>query len=130
MNYLDAFAGIGGFALGAYWAGLRFDRHYFSEIDKYAESVYQKRFPDAIPLGDIQKIHLTGVDREVEYGDEQYITMGAVIVSGYHSDLYDELYKGWVRREKNTYTAGALPRTEVLWMKGVDLGLFGGTKDE
>jgi DNA adenine methylase len=55
-------------------------------------------------------------------------TKGAVIVSGYHSDLYDELYKGWVRREKNTYADGALPRTEVLWMKGInlDMELFGG----
>jgi site-specific DNA-cytosine methylase len=38
-------------------AGVRFDEHYFSEIDKYAISVYEKRFPDAIPLGDIAKIN-------------------------------------------------------------------------
>jgi DNA-cytosine methyltransferase len=82
MNYLDAWAGIGGFALGAYWAGVRFDRYYFSETDKYAESVYQKRFPDAIPLGDIRKIHLTGTDREVKYGDEKYIPQGDWIISG------------------------------------------------
>ena len=54
--YLDLFSGIGGFALGAYWAGLRFDYHYFSEIDDYAIKVYQRRFPDAIGLGDITKI--------------------------------------------------------------------------
>jgi DNA adenine methylase len=51
---------------------------------------------------------------------------GAVIVSGYHSELYDELYKGWIRREKSTYADGALPRTEILWMRGMILepGLF------
>jgi DNA (cytosine-5)-methyltransferase 1 len=54
--YLDLFSGIGGFALGAYWAGLRFDKHYFSEVDDYAVSVYQKRFSDSIPLGDIRGI--------------------------------------------------------------------------
>jgi DNA (cytosine-5)-methyltransferase 1 len=54
--FLDLFAGIGGFALGAYWAGLRFDRHYFSEVDDYAIRVYQQRFPDAEPLGDIRAI--------------------------------------------------------------------------
>lgn len=54
--YLDLFSGIGGFALGAYWAGLRFDGHYFSEVDEYAIRVYQKRFPDAIGLGDIRNI--------------------------------------------------------------------------
>ena len=54
--FLDLFSGIGGFALGAYWAGLRFDNHYYSEVDNYAIRVYQQRFPDAIGLGDICKI--------------------------------------------------------------------------
>jgi DNA (cytosine-5)-methyltransferase 1 len=54
--YLDLFSGIGGFALGAYWAGLQFDYHYFSEIDDYAIKVYQRRFPDAVGLGDIKNI--------------------------------------------------------------------------
>lgn len=56
MFFLDLFAGIGGFALGAEWAGLQFDGHYFSEVDPYAIRVYQARFPDAIPLGDIRGI--------------------------------------------------------------------------
>jgi DNA (cytosine-5)-methyltransferase 1 len=56
VNYLDLFSGIGGFALGAYWAGWRFDRHYFSEIDPWCCRLYQQRFPDAVPLGDITKI--------------------------------------------------------------------------
>lgn len=56
-NFLDLFSGIGGFALAAYWANLRFDNHYFSEIDPYAVKLYQKRFPEAIPLGDITKIN-------------------------------------------------------------------------
>jgi len=57
VNYLDLFSGIGGFALGAYWAGMRFDNHYFSEIEPYAVELYQKRFPDAIALGDIKEIN-------------------------------------------------------------------------
>ena len=56
MNYLDLFSGIGGFSLGAYWAGMRFENHYFSEVDEYAIEVYRQRFPGAIPLGDITKI--------------------------------------------------------------------------
>lgn len=56
MYFLDLFSGIGGFALGAYWAGLRFDGHYFSEVDDYAIRVYRRRFPDAVGLGDIRNI--------------------------------------------------------------------------
>lgn len=56
MNYLDLFSGIGGFALGAYWAGFKAENHFYSEIDKYAIDIYQKRFPDSIYLGDIKKI--------------------------------------------------------------------------
>lgn len=42
--------------MGAYWAGMKFDNHYFSEVEPFAVELYQKRFPDAIPLGDITKI--------------------------------------------------------------------------
>lgn len=56
LHYIDLFSGIGGFALGAYWARIRFDKHYFSEVDKYCVELYQKRFPDAIALGDVTKI--------------------------------------------------------------------------
>lgn len=57
LNYLDLFSGIGGFALGAYWAGFRCDNHYFSDIEPCAVKLYQQRFHDAIPLGDIAKIN-------------------------------------------------------------------------
>ena len=55
--FLDLFSGIGGFALAAYWAGLRFDKHYFSEVDDYAIKLYQRRFPEAIALGNIKNIN-------------------------------------------------------------------------
>jgi DNA (cytosine-5)-methyltransferase 1 len=56
MYFLSLCAGIGGFDLAAYRAGLRFDGHYFSEVDRYAIDVFQKRFPESIPLGDIRRI--------------------------------------------------------------------------
>jgi len=52
---------------------------------------------------------------------------GAVIVSGYPSDLYEEIYAGWIRAEREGTAWGATghrPKTEVLWMRGIDLGLF------
>jgi DNA adenine methylase len=41
---------------------------------------------------------------------------GKVIVSGYHSKLYDEIYSGWRRVERKALADGALDRIEVLWM--------------
>lgn len=41
---------------------------------------------------------------------------GKVIVSGYHSPLYDELFDGWNRTERKALADGARERTEVLWM--------------
>ncbi len=68
MNYIDLFSGIGGFALGAYWAGVRFEKHYFSEVDAYCNSIYSLRFPTAIPLGDIKKINVeTMLDNKKEW---------------------------------------------------------------
>lgn len=63
----------GGFALGAYWAGVRFEKHYFSEIDVYCNSIYSLRFPTAIPLGDIKKIN---VETLLENKKEWIITGG------------------------------------------------------
>jgi len=58
MYYLDLFSGIGGFALGAYWAGWRFNEHYFSEVDSYCIELYSKRFPNAIPVGNITEVNV------------------------------------------------------------------------
>jgi len=42
---------------------------------------------------------------------------GTVLVSGYHSPLYDRLYAGWQRHERRAVTTGGGRRTEVLWIK-------------
>ena len=56
--YIDCFSGIGGWSLAAFWAGWRFDEHYFSEIESFPIKVFQQRFPDAVALGDIAKINI------------------------------------------------------------------------
>lgn len=56
INYLDLFSGIGGFALGLQKAGIKLNKHYFSEIEPHAISVYQKHFPNAKGLGDVKTI--------------------------------------------------------------------------
>ena len=56
MNILDGFSGIGGFSLGFQRAGFEIDKHYASEIDKYARSIYERQFPGAVQLGDITRV--------------------------------------------------------------------------
>ena len=70
MTYLDLFSGIGGFSLGFQRAGWKFDKHYFSEINPYAIKIYQRHFPDAVPIGSI-----TGIKPE-ELGQVGLITFG------------------------------------------------------
>jgi DNA (cytosine-5)-methyltransferase 1 len=65
VNLLDLFSGIGGFHLGLEQAGFEFDYVGFSDIDKYANKQYKKRFPDAEELGsvtDVQPKRLPNID--------------------------------------------------------------------
>lgn len=39
-----------------------------------------------------------------------------VMISGYQSDLYDELLPGWRKDSINTITRGGTPATEIIWM--------------
>ncbi len=70
-----------------------------------------------------------------EMKDEQHVTLGErlnrcqgpVIVSGYPSELYEDLYspaRGWRRIERAAQADGAAPRTEVLWLRNVETDLF------
>lgn len=40
---------------------------------------------------------------------------GAVILSGYDSELYNCMLKKWNKYEKSSYTQSSKPRTEVIW---------------
>jgi DNA adenine methylase len=59
-----------------------------------------------------------------ELTDDQHVEMlavlrtltGAVLLSGYRNDLYDEYLADWVRVERAAHADGAADRIEVLWM--------------
>ena len=99
MIHIDLFSGIGGFSLGLKMAGFEFEQTYYSDIDKYANMVYAKNFPGAIPLGDVTKI-----DGNQFAGQDVMITGGfpcqdisqagkQVGITGKRSGLYNEIIK-------------------------------------
>lgn len=49
---------------------------------------------------------------------------GMVMVSGYHSPLYDSLFADWRRIERDSLADGARARKEVLWMNFLNHDLF------
>ena len=60
MEHIDLFSGIGGFSQGLKQAGFPISKTYFSEVDKYAISVYQKQFPEAEYLGGVESVSTRG----------------------------------------------------------------------
>ena len=65
MNVLSMFDGMSGGQLSFQRAGLKVDKYYSCEIDKYAQAVTKANFPDTIFLGDVTKVdfsELTNID--------------------------------------------------------------------
>ena len=73
--YVSVFSGIGGWDLGAYWAGWKFSEHYYSEIELYPIEVFKLRFPDAIGLGDIRNIK--GEELRNRHPGEDFVMSGS-----------------------------------------------------
>ena len=86
----------------------------------YADPPY---LPSVRDPGKDYRFEMTEEDH-IELAEKLNETKGAVLVSGYHSTLYDELYKGWAKSEKKAKTNMHGDRTEVLWMKGIEPDLF------
>ena len=56
-------------------------------------------------------------DREHELLLQQLLRhTGPVLLSGYHSDLYDTMLKDWEHIEFKTYAQSLKKKTEVIWM--------------
>jgi DNA adenine methylase len=67
-----------------------------------------------------------GGDYCYEMTEQQHIDLanflgalsGSVVISGYESELYADMYKGWQCVRRNAFADGARARVEVLWIKG------------
>jgi DNA adenine methylase len=61
----------------------------------------------AVEMTDEDHVRLAGVLHAVR---------GMVLLSSYHGELYDSLYRDWMRHECGAHADGAVDRVEVLWM--------------
>lgn len=53
MNVLSLFDGISCDRVALERAGIKVDKYYASEIDKYAEKISENNYPDIIRFGDV-----------------------------------------------------------------------------
>ena len=56
LKYLSLFSGIGGFEVGIQKSDIPMECILYSEIDKYASSIYSRHFPRHRNLGDVREI--------------------------------------------------------------------------
>ena len=56
IKYFSMFSGIGGFEYGMEQSDYEFECVGYSEIDKYARSIYEKHYPNHINYGDATRI--------------------------------------------------------------------------
>ena len=62
MNVLSLFDGISACRLALERAGHKVENYYTAEIDKYAQQISKKNYPDAIQLGDVTGWHFWDID--------------------------------------------------------------------
>ena len=63
MNVLSTFNGMGCIWLALDKIGVKVDKRYSSEIDKYANTVNDANYPDTIQLGDITQVKAKDLDK-------------------------------------------------------------------
>lgn len=96
-----------------------------------SEVIAQHDGPETLHYCDPPYVHVTrstlmhgqhGYRHEMTDADHEALAeqlrsvRGMVVLSGYHSPLYDRLYDGWETVECEALADGARKRTEVLWI--------------
>jgi len=71
--------------------------------------------PETRDKGSDYRYEMTKEDHE-ELAHELHLVSGMVVLSGYRSELYDELYRDWKCIQQKAYADGARERIECLWI--------------
>jgi site-specific DNA-adenine methylase len=66
--------------------------------------------------GEVVNVFEMSDGEHVELAGHLHQVQGMVVLSGYHSPMYDELYQGWERHERPALADKAKPRLEVVWL--------------
>jgi DNA (cytosine-5)-methyltransferase 3A len=66
LNVLSLFDGMSGTQMALKNLGIKVDKYYASEIDKYAIQITRKNFPDTIHLGDVKDIKGEDFIRDID----------------------------------------------------------------
>lgn len=72
MIYLSLFNGISAGRLALSRAGIKFDKYYIAEIDKFANKVSEFHYPDNIQLGDVNNWR----DWDIDWSNVGLVTAG------------------------------------------------------
>ena len=90
-------------------------RYNKSDVLVYADPPYLSKVRD---YGKDYRFELSQSDH-IELSELLHEHKGPVIISGYSSNLYDRLYKGWIRKEYLTHSLSNKKCTEIIWMNKI-----------
>jgi DNA adenine methylase len=68
--------------------------------------------------------HSLSRERHIELAEQLNRCQGNVVLSGYPSELYEQLYPDWMTVTKKAIAGGGHVRTEMIWIKHPDNRLF------
>jgi len=92
----------------------------------YCDPPYVLGTRAARQAGNVYQYEMTD-DEHVRLAEALHQVVGAVVLSGYDSEMYRELYGDWRRVERDAVADGGVKRTEVLWLSpnvATQKGLF------